>query len=454
MEEIGVVNVDANGQFSMLSIYNCADKPDLYFWVEQFQEGTWQTIYKPSLGCNIYWNYNCGSEIVINVPNAIACDAPPYDVPIGVNLFVLPYAIGNTPIWGDTTTTAPLGWVRRDGYTDYDTSGLGVLNNAPFGGTLTFIHDDSYFIPLDAIKYYRYSYRRVGDVNWTPISTAISRGYRIERSSGLPHYSSYAVGPKSVGTESALFEFKPVTPPPQATDPANTVIREWSSGNLSEAAAIWDTVIAAPPISNTNVSDDSGDFEIKLEVFDKAGHKVFPSASTFDFLTLEASKTSTRKANAAEIVDGAYIIHVHIDNNYVQLDLPQPDIGGMSASNDCGFLLYTQDADNVRIRYLAAHPNNHAVFNFEMKRGANKLLQASTAATYVEVSALVAATSTTNYNKLAGYYQHAFNAVDLVGTCVNAAFASYLTVYGKATNGYHRLGIDAANFIAFALAKE
>src|SRR6185312_7567671 len=145
-------------------------------------------------------------------------------VPPGVTLFVLPYAIANAPIWGipPGAPPAPAGWVRPDGMIDYQTgSSLGWLYNAPFGGTLNFIHDDSYFIPSSGIKYYRYAWRRrsstantgADDPSWTPISTPLARGYRMEYSDRLPTYESYPVGPVTLGTHSGLFEFKPQQPP-------------------------------------------------------------------------------------------------------------------------------------------------------------------------------------------------------------------------------------------------
>jgi hypothetical protein len=79
---------------------------------------------------------------------------------------------------------------------------------------------------------------------------------------------------------------------------------------------------------------------------------------------------------------------------------------------------------------------------------------ASTPTPYVEVAAASAPTSTTPYIKLAGYYQRDFTPAELVGSCVNAAFAASLGVYAKATNGYTRLGLDAPpKLVAFALAE-
>ncbi len=461
-------NVDSEGRFTALVINDCKDRPDLYFWVEQFQDGAWVTVYRPSIGCGTHWNHACGSEIVLNLPGAVACEEPSYEVPPGVTLFVLPWAVAHVPIWGipPGSAPAPFGWLRSDGHLDYlddvPTTALGALYNAPFGGTLNFIHDDSYFIPSSGIKYYRYAYRRVtsgsspntgaSDPTWTPIATPLARGYRLEYSGGrLPTYESYPVGPATHGPHSGLFEFKPQQPP----NPGGTVVAsEWLSGNASEVAASWNTLLAAPPLSADNTTDDAGAFEIKIEVFDPAGNQVMPGASTLRFLARNADGTTTRLATPAEEAGGAYVFRVQVDNNGVEAELPQPSIGGVAASDDCGFLRY-QAGDSVHVQYRAAHPNNHAVFGFAIKRGSNGLALATTLAPYVEVAAASAPTASAPYNKSAGFYQRDFAPADLVGTCVNAAFAASLGVHAKATNGDQRLGgMDTWKWIAFALAEQ
>ena len=461
------VEVDCEGRFDALIFHACADQPDLYFWVEQFQGGAWTTVYRPGIGCGTHWNYPCGSEIVLNLPRAEACEEPPYDIPPGVTLFVLPYAIANAPIWGipPGAPPAPDGWVRPDGMIDYYSgSGLGWLYNAPFGGALNFIHDDSYFIPssgVGGIKYYRYAWRRLSatpntgaaDPTWTPINAELARGYRMEYSDRLPTYEGYRVGPNTIGQNTGLFEFKPQEPPARVTDPPTVVVREWTSGNLSEVGASWNTLLAAPPLSPDNATDDAGDFEVKIEVFDQNGNQVMPGAGTFRFLARNADGSTTRLATAAEEAGGAYVLRVHVDNNGVDADLPQPDIGGVAASDDCGFLRY-RAGDLVHVQYLAAHPNQHAVFGFGITRGSHGMPTASTLAPYVEVAVASAPTGSAPYVKLAGYYQRNFTPTELVGSCVNAAFAASLGVYGKATNGYQRLGLDASRLIAFALAEQ
>lgn len=454
---------DAEGRFSGYLFHDCKDQPDVYIWVEQFRNGAWSTVYRPSLGCGTRWDYACGTELVIQAPDADACEHGAYDLPPGVTLFVAPWAIGSAGIWGTPpgSPAAPLGMVRADGFIDYNDATLGVLHNAPFGGTLNFIHDDSWFIPSGstAITHYRYSVRRLSgadntgpnDSSWTPLLTPLARGYRLEYSDRLPTYQAFPVGPETRNLQAGLFRFKPQLPP----NPGGTVVAsEWTSGNLSEVAASWNTLITAPPLSDSNTVDDAGPYQVKIEVFDTNGVQVMPGTSTFQFLCRNAAGTDTRLTTAGEVVAGAYVMQVHVDNNGCVAELPQPDIAGVGASPDCGFLRY-DTGDMVSLRFLADHKNEHAVFTFGVKRGSNPVEAATAAGDYVEAAAVVVPTlGVTNYvQQPSGHYRQDFAPSQLVGACVNAAFAASLGVYGKATNGHQRLGYDASKLIAFALAQ-
>ena len=468
---VTTVETDEHGHFDAWVFYRCGgDKPDLYFWIEQIQHGVWTTVYRPSVPCHTYWDFNCSQAVTINVPGAVGCEDPSYDLPPGVTLFVLPYAIGSTPIWGKPSgsSPAPDGWVRTDGYSNYVAGGLGMLYNAPFGGSLVLIHDDSYFIPSSTIKYYRYSYRRVGSSgNWTPIAAPLSRVYRMEYNDRLPTYESYPVGPFPIGAQSNLFEFKPIVPLSRPTDPASVVAREWTSGNLNEAGAVWDT-LTIPSTAFADPTDPSGDFEVRLEVFGPTGAPVAPGAATFQFLLQNADRATTRLAVAGsaadpmEVFGDAFHFRVHVDNNGVEADLPQPSVNGVGADPNCGFLFYdpANPADDALIRFRAAHRHQHAVFGFSITRGSNAVPNASTppsggTSNNVEVASAVAPLSPGPGYALSGtHYQRTFEPTELVGICVNAAFAASLGVYGKATNGSWRLGYDASRLIAFALAKK
>jgi hypothetical protein len=461
-DEVLVLSGDAEGRFSGLLFHDCKDQPDIYIWVEQFRNGAWSTVFRPSLGCGTRWNYACGTEIVIDAPGADPCEDPAYDLPPGVTLFVAPWSIGNVGIWGipPGSPPAPTGMLRSDGLVDYVAAGLGLLHDAPFGSSLTFIQDDSWFIPSAAtpITFYRYSVRRLSstpnagpdDASWAPLLTPLSRTYRLEYSDRLPTYQGFPVGPETQAGRPGLMKFKPQQPP----NPGGTVVAsEWVSGNLSEAAAVWNTLEQAPPMAGALATDQAGDFEVKIEVFDAAGALVLPSPSTFQFICRNAAGSDTRLSTAAEVVAGAYVMRVHVDNNGSVGELPQPDIGGNGPNPDCGFLRYDL-GDQVTLRFRASHPNDRAVFGFGVVRGSNGLPIASTTAPYVEVAAATAPTTGASYAQQPdGFFRHDFAPGELVGACVNAAFAADLGVYGKAMDGWQRIGYDVRRLIAFALAQ-
>ena len=81
-KELAVVKTNANGRFDTTITYNCfGDKPDIYIWVEYFINGEWTTVYKPPIPCYTHWNYNCGSDINIQitdprVPGDCCCNCP------------------------------------------------------------------------------------------------------------------------------------------------------------------------------------------------------------------------------------------------------------------------------------------------------------------------------------------------------------------------------------------
>ena len=158
---------------------------------------------------------HCGTEIVLNLPGAVACEVPTYDIPPGVTLFVLPYAIGSASIWGvpPGAPPAPDGWVRPDGYINY----LRVITGMDLQRTVR------WHVELHPRRLVLHPFERhqvlpllVSGARGLPggrrSERRSARGYRMEYSDRLPTYESYPVGPWTVGTESDLFEFKPQRP--------------------------------------------------------------------------------------------------------------------------------------------------------------------------------------------------------------------------------------------------
>ena len=451
---IATVPVDENGRFETTIYYPCfGDKPDLYFEAEQLQGGVWESIYAPPVRCNTHWNYECGTEVVINVtdPSAIPCaPADPVDTPPGVTTWVMPYAVGGTKIWGTPpgAPAAPAGWVRSDGQTDY----AGIVN-APFGGYLGFRHGYSSDIP-NSIKYFRWSYRKGAAGAWKHMAEPVYRHYVKQRPANLPTFPAYLLGPHTIGASDHMFEFKPSSPPgADPGDPPGT-FTYWPTDDFfgDIYTAFLNTVALLP-----NVAGAAGQYEVKLEVFGSAGSQVSPGAGTFRFIVPTGVDSDgvtilAREAEAAELDGDGFAFNLHVDNNPCTAGIDAPTIGGAAVADVCGFLRYDPaSATPVTIAFHAQHPNNFAEFNFVIVRGATYLAAASAADQ--EVAAVAAGPYAGDG---AGSFTNGFPREDLLGACVNAAFAEDLYVFAKATTGWGTRisSYDASALRAFALAPE
>lgn len=458
---IRTVMADENGRFQTTIWYPCfGDKPDLYFKAEQLHGGVWETIYGPSVRCNTYWDYACGTEVVINVtdPSAIPCvPEDPVNPPAGVTTWVMPYAVGNTKIWGTPPMAppAPVGWVKSDGKTDYS----GIVD-APFGSTLGFRHGYSFNIPSADIKYYRWSYRKGNSGSWKHMDIPVYKHYVKQSPGMLPTFPAKSLGPHTIGANSELFEFKPNSPPlPDPGDPAGTFTYWPTDDFFGDIYSGFLNTIALLP----NIAGAAGQYQIKLEVFDSMGDQVLPGAGTFHFIVpsgVEADGVTViaRETQASEIDAGGFVFSLHIDNNGCTAVIDAPHIGATAVADACGFLRYDlASAANVTIAFHAKHPNNFATFSFGIVRGATYV---NAAAASGEVAAPTAGGSAgppvvpPYTGDGIGNFTKDFARAALLDTCVNAAFSENLYVAGKATNGWGRIGYDASYVRAFALAPQ
>jgi len=454
------VYTDDNGRFSAWFFYPCADQPDLYFSVDQWQGSAWHSIYHPTIRCGTHWNYACGSDVtlVVTDPSAIPCSPQdPVTPPDGFGTWVMPYMVGGTAIFGNPSVgTPPLGWVKPNGYTDYGSGGLGILSDAPFGSTLGFRLGYSYDIPSSGLKYYRFSYRKVGAVAWSQMSVPVVRHYVHEEPGHLPTFPVYKLGPNTVGVQGNLFEFKPDFPPaPGVSDPAGTLTYwpedDWFGDIYS--AFLDTTALPGGPLAA------AGQYDIKVELFNSAGVQV-PVGAAFNFIvpkTIDSSGVTARAAEAGEISANAFVFKLHIDNNPSTAAIDAPAISASIVTDVCGFLRYHNTSDPVTLGFHANHPTNQAVFNFGVIRGALPVPAASVAG-YPEVGVTPVAVQDgvaghAYVGDGAGNDAHTYAASTLLDSCENAAYALSLNVYGKATNGWSRIGYDASSLRAFALAK-
>jgi hypothetical protein len=277
------------------------------------------------------------------------------------------------------------------------------------------------------IRYYRWSYRFAGDVDFSPIRTTVThRWQQVTVVAGHIDIQLNAVtlGPVPVGAQTNLFEI-----PDPSLDWIDIV------DPYDRPFAYFDSVDGQNP-------GRTGMVTLKLELFDGAGNHVACANSghggPFTFiLPQQMSMTQFTDAPAPNIdVAGNLVFEVYVDNNPTTAAFPglPVHIGG-SHADDCGMLHYSLGTDVVTIDYVATQPEGYLWWDLGITRGSH----GSVAGTSGQVSS-------------ANPDHFSNQASVLVGDCVQAAFAVNLNTHARATDGYSRQSqYDASATIAFAL---
>jgi hypothetical protein len=467
------VEPDDEGNFQAIIFLGCGffyDQPDLYFTVEQELSGTPTLVYDPPLPCNTYWDYVCGTPVTLIVtdPRAIPCHSDPLLPDGGVSILSVGkkslvdiYGSGATPV-----TAADKGLLKTDIHTGY--------SNAPFGGNVGLVVDfgsSLRFRPNPAVPqyYYRWSYRQLDSAlnpigPWTHLTQTVEWHYRFKVGTDIL-YPTYKFGPKVVGPNINLFEVPPIVSPDG--DPTHywVVLNE----EVDRPSAYFDTRTAPP--GTVLALPIAGKVELRLEIFDHTGTKIVnPGAHGIDFrlprVGLASSSTfigtvhtdpagpaNLTVANPATLTDtGDFYFTLHFDNNGTTALIDAPSIPS-GVTDPCGFLRYHTGNETVTINYHAHHPHAHAVYTFQMVKGSPPPSHTESG----EVGLPGDFTVTWGPNGWvpgapAGL-PHSPSVNELLDGCTEAAYNMNLWVYGKATNGWARLGYDAFFPRAFALAK-
>jgi hypothetical protein len=454
-DEMAVVTTDAHGRFETTLFYPCGgDQPDLYFWVEYDFGSGFETVHKPWMACNTYWNYACGSEVTIRVtdPRVPGCEEEP-DLP-GCQVVVL--SIG-----------------RNVAVREVQTSGAEGLTNAgqPFGATLEPRVDFSRteLVENKNIPYYRWSYRRlsgpdgVGNIvdpasvplnAWAIMTRDVYRHYKVGTS-----YPSDLMGPMPTAGPNAapapnLFRIRPLLPPAG---------NEWIVLNetIDLATAYFDTAsLAGVPAGGPPWPDDlaAGRYELTLELFDASGALVDWTAAGIDLRIADqdapfgAGTVTTSPAPAYNrILAGAntmgFRMVVRVDNNRCAAEI-LPVGGTVTPDPVCGFHNYDLPSDVAALSFVARHPNDFADYSFVTTRGPGPSIPAAS------TSGTAGEPGTNGFTEVVGFtYLKNVIVSTLLGPCSNAAYSERLDVIAKATNGYGTLtGYNAADNAAFALA--
>ncbi|NTU52094.1 MAG: hypothetical protein HGA97_00020 [Chlorobiaceae bacterium] len=456
-DEIMVITTDSLGRFSGHFYYSCNDKPDLYFWVEYQIGGVMEPVYQPPVACHTYWNFSCGSEVVIRINNerVPACNNGP-DLPGSI---VQILSIGNGISMSE---------IAADGLT---------TDAQPFGGKLEprVWFSRTNLRNVKNIHYYRWSFRRLtqGDgtpllaiPEWTHMTRAVVRHYAavVPGAPGHPDVIVHLpepMGPYTVGGQADLFSIRPMEVPAGGI--------EWSVVDEHEdlASAHFETdKLGKGDTFCKRALDAAGKFEIRLELFKSTGALVDWTAEGIDLqITNVPAPFGTNAVIAVSAPDSyriknssnhtiAFRLVLRIDNNCCQASIDPVTGTGLNVT-PCGFIEYNAGA-SVTPGFKAYHPNGFATFNFNVVRGGS--IAIPEASTNGKTSTLSVNTQDSPpshaYTKpsVTASYRATFSVSDLLGDCWRAAFSEALSVHTMATNGYGLLDyLDAYAHDAFAL---
>ncbi|RMF02239.1 MAG: hypothetical protein D6772_03735, partial [Bacteroidetes bacterium] len=475
-QEVGRTVTDVNGRFE-ICFWHQEKAPDVYIWIEYpFESGT-ETVYRPPIHCATYWNYDCGSDIDVQLSHS---RIPPScgDTLLGKIVAVR----GLNQVTPLAVAQDLADSISLPGATNFRTVGLTNFKTS-FGGALSFLHHQ-YVRPFHGniplylqfgsglisqnIHYFRWEIRRthnaalvqqiapnVPDVGWEPLyDLPISRPYVIQTATDF-QYRYYPMGPDDVSGELMyrIPGMDPQTPgidgQPASTDPT----ARWTN-----YARVFSGYLKTKDL-------EDGLYQLRLRLYDQNGQPATVGPDTF---RVPGPGNSTQAAPSSHLstADGGSVFQmfVRIDNEAPTATVAQPQFlkGAGLVDEDrpatpCGFLEYDPNksgGDQLRITFEALHPQNFATYHFDLERG--RPVSSGSAFTPGDSISIVSGTQDPDDYKLNGStFQKDFAVSTLLSGCSSgkAAFSEVLRVYGLHTNGD-----DAGNLLtaratnAFALA--
>jgi len=454
MQKVATATTDECGHFQTLFFKGChnTDVPDLYFKAHQRLFGLFDvTIYAPTpVACHTWWNYVCGTEVhlVTTHPLAITC-SPCHDV-TGPDNWVLFTAIGNTS----------LAAIRGGGAPGADATNLGLLESgAPWGGILRPRLDfDNSLREKLGVKYYQLAWRKGTSGGWKPLTALVNRHHAHFVGTSLV-IDAYKLGPNYMtvgGEDLALYEIPPAIPP----------IGQWTVANavLDTENGEFDSVVSARGLAFNDdgtavlgTVDDSGLYQIKLDLYDAAGVRVDIAAKQIvyvvpDTATLSGTINTVHADTVAQpgggtLVQGnGLVLTLHIDNNHTWAGLGAPSTPAGTADPCCGIVAYDPGAA-VTMPYTAFHPHGFAGHTLQVFRSATEIIVPAITG---GVGAFTVIRSVADMMSL-----ELPAACAGEPPCTTAAFGEHLYVSATATDGWGtNLGYDDADNRAFALSPE
>lgn len=489
MQRVGTAITDSCGHFRTVFFQGCHnhDTPDLYFKATQPIFGPLKfTIYAPTpVACHTWWDYASGTEVKLytSSPFAHTCaPCPPVVGPQGVGRWVAFLAIGGVPlsqIYGTSKalkdSTAPAVLTARRGLT---------ADGRPWGGLLRprllFANE----LEALGVRHYQISWRRGFSGSFHALKDGIQHYYRhdVNTPSGVfPAWTPFTLGPKPVPAGGGI-EVPDLTQIPYASvAPEGVWDTPPSAGEIVEhlSSAKFPTHLFAPGLSYnadgsavSGTSDDSGQYQLKVDLFDALGQPIDIHALGIKFVVPDVPDlTGTIYTTDAEplglVVGNSMIITLHVDNNHCYAQIPAPSIGATFADDCCG-VLQAQDSDVVSLPYQAWHPHGFANYSFVTVRGVRTVLDRShdplnpgqplpvddPGTPMVNEDPTGGSPATMTVHDLMTVNLPASCLVDHPAGCLVAGFSENLYVDSTATDGWnYELGYDASAVRAFVLSK-
>lgn len=467
-DEVAVVETNKQGQFDADVWYLCGgDHPDLYFWVEYQIGSAWTKVYHPPMICNTYWNYSCGTEVVIPITDP---RVPWYADPV--------------PVPGKQVAIISIG--RNISIKEIKRVSTGVNEGLtaagePFGGSLEPAVWFGDGIAASGITHYRWSYRRLTKADgtavtdiWHALDHRVVRHYGEIWADGTLVFKPYMLGPDIDIPGAAFFKLQPKNPPvnagvvsvawaPQIDARENTASAFFLShllegGDPKEAAGKYELKLelfkynaVAHTATRVNLTDEG--ILLKIPTGDAPfGAGVVPTRLVphDPVLAPDMEDRVIREGVPAKIV--AFRLVIHIDNNPCEAEIYPVKVSGSSPGTwesvgACGFLRYNPAPPaQALLSFRAAHPNDFARFVFTTVKGSTGYVSAACAPNNPSVAwtslPLVKDTPVNGFiRSSSSVYAKQVPVSGLVGACPDgtAAFGENLSVYPLATDGWTTL---------------
>ncbi|MEO5888726.1 MAG: hypothetical protein ABIQ31_00675 [Ferruginibacter sp.] len=459
--EIAVVTTDCNGHFEKWVHSVTRQGPvDIYVWVEAFIDGSWVTVYKPFLPCYTRWNYQCGTEITINItdPRVVPCgcgNEGPADAfwfrsvgSSGGALHIEQRILHTVPIQGVS--------MRNAGCTDI----LGISDYiSPFGGALALqvFAGENIYNSGTGVTHFRWKVTRVANENLDAIPTGfqtttilnatskVYREYLVKLDTVHYHSFNLEIAPDGTGADIAFrIPNQDITQEPtiMAAYPTNT--------------KYWRDIFWTSAFVDSNSLSGNGLYRFDLELGKYSGSnfivtEVDPSTFQISELNdLDSSQDATLpylKMNLSGKANN-YRMFVRIDNEPCEADIQDVLLNETGAlSGPCGFIKYDNTGQHTHISFKATHLRNFAKFSFGVVKGNN------TVPTGINPSGYVIS-GVDGFALSGGLFNDDFTVLELLNGCPGqAAFSENLYVSSLATDGTQRLiGYDRSDTNAFALS--